>query len=340
MEMPILPSPELLHEVDRRAVEQRLLKIEERTNELLGLAGLGLLPLLGRLLSRFVMPRLWRYQQYSTRRLRIPNRYFDETTPDTVLRFAIVTPSLNQAQFIKATIDSVLQQNYPNVAYLVQDGGSGEATINILKSYGAALQWRSETDSGQGDAINRGFKRVKGDIMAYLNSDDVLLPGTLAHVARFFNENPDVDVVYGHRIYIDADGLEIGRCVLPPHDSEVFKWADYIPQETSFWRRRVWETVGPIDETFSFALDWDFLLRSQRAGFRFKRLARFLACFRVHDDQKNASMMSIGVKEMSRIRVEHLGALPGTHDIRQALKGYLLRQAFHDLMYRLGLFRY
>jgi glycosyltransferase involved in cell wall biosynthesis len=340
MEMPKLPSSEPLHERDLCSIEQRLLKIEDRTNELLALAGLGLLPLLGRLLSRFLMPRLWRYQQYSTRRLRIPKKYLTETAPNTLLRFAIVTPSFNQAKFIGATIDSVLQQNYPNVAYLVQDGGSNEETLDVLKSYGAALQWRSEADSGQGNAINRGFEQVQGDIMAYLNSDDVLLPGTLAYVARFFNENPDVDVVYGHRIYVDADGLEIGRCVLPPHDSEVLKWADYIPQETSFWRRCVWETVGPIDETFSFALDWDFLLRSQRAGFRFKRLSRFLACFRVHGDQKNASMVLIGQWEMRRIRVEHLGALPGKYDIRQALKGYLLQQAFYDLMYRLGLFRY
>ena len=98
--------------------------------------------------------------------------------------------------------------------------------------------------------------------------------------------------------------------------------------------------MGPIDETFGFALDWDFLLRSQRAGFRFKRLARFLACFRVHDEQKNASIMSQGQKEMRRIRIEHIGALPGTYDIRHAIKGYLIKQAFCDLMYRLRLFRY
>ena len=340
MEMPKLPPSASLQERELRLIEQRLLRLENSANEALGLARLGLAPQLRRLLSRFIMPRLWVYQQYSTRRLRIPERYFAEAAPEALLRFAIVTPSLNQAQFIKATIDSVLEQNYPNVAYLVQDGGSNEETIEVLKSCGAGLQWRSEADSGQANAINRGFKRVQGDIMAYLNSDDVLLPGTLSYVARFFSENPDVDVVYGHRIYIDADGLEIGRCVLPAHDSEVFKWADYIPQETSFWRRRVWEAVGPFDETFNFALDWDFLLRSQQAGFRFRRLPRFLACFRVHDDQKNASMMLVGQKEMRRIRVEHLGALPGAYDVRQAIKGYLLRQAIHDLMYRLRLFRY
>jgi glycosyltransferase involved in cell wall biosynthesis len=336
MEMSKILSAESAYQRELRSIEQRLIRIEGRTNLLVGLARFGLIPLFGRLF----MPRLWTYEQYSSRHLRINKKYLAQPIPKNPPRFAIVRPSLNQSDFIGATIDSVLQQDYPNLAYLVQDGGSREETIDILKSYGDRLQWRSETDSGQANAINRGFKQVQGDIMAYLNSDDVLLPGTLAYVARFFSENPDVDVVYGHRVYIDSDGFEVGRCVLPHHDSEVLKWADYIPQETSFWRRRVWEAVGPIDESFNFALDWDFLLRSQRAGFRFKRLARFLACFRVHDDQKSISMMTIGQKEMRRIRAEYLDAIPGTYEIRRAIKGYLLRQLFFDLMYRLRLFRY
>jgi glycosyltransferase involved in cell wall biosynthesis len=336
MEMSKILSAESACERDLKSIERRLLRIEGQTNLLVGLAGLGLIPLFG----RFFMPRLWTYEQYSSRHLRINEKYLAEPIPKNPLRFAIVTPSLNQSDFIRATIDSVLRQDYPNLAYWVQDGGSREATIDILKSYGDRLQWRNETDSGQANAINRGFKQVQGDIMAYLNSDDVLLPGTLAYVARFFSENPDVDVVYGHRVYIDSDGLEVGRCVLPPHDCEVLKWADYIPQETSFWRRRVWEAVGPIDETFDFALDWDFLLRAQRADFRFRRLPRFLACFRVHDEQKSSSMATIGQKEMRRIRSEYLGAIPGTYEIRRAIKGYLLRQLYFDMMYRLRLFRY
>jgi glycosyltransferase involved in cell wall biosynthesis len=336
MEISKIISAEPSYERDLKSIERRLARIERQSNLLVGLAGLGLIPLFGKLF----MPRLWTYEQYSSRHLRINEKYLTEPIPKNPPRFAIVTPSLNQSDFIRATIDSVLQQDYPNLAYLVQDGGSREATIDILKSYGDRLQWRSEIDSGQADAINRGFKQVHGDIMAYLNSDDVLLPGTLAYVARFFSENPDVDVVYGHRVYINSDGFEVGRCVLPPHDSEALKWADYIPQETSFWRRRVWETVGPIDETFNFALDWDFLLRAQRAGFRFRRLARFLGCFRVHDDQKQISMRSIGQEEMRKIRSEYLGAIPGTYEIRRAIKGYLLRQLYFDLMYRLRLFRY
>src|SRR6516164_4023388 len=125
----------------------------------------------------------------------------------------------------------------------------------------------------------------------------VLLPGTLAYVARAFRDNPDLDVVYGHRVYIDFHGFEIGRCVLPPHDAEILKWADYIPQETLFWRRRVWEKIGPFDESFKFALDWDFVIRAQTAGFAFRRLPRFLACFRIHNQQKNTYM---GIWESGR----------------------------------------
>jgi cellulose synthase/poly-beta-1,6-N-acetylglucosamine synthase-like glycosyltransferase len=212
MEISKILSAESAYERDLQSIERRLMRIEGRTNLLIGLAGLGLIPLF----SRLFVHRLWTYEQYSSRHLRIHRKYLAEPIPKNPPRFAIVTPSLNQSDFIRATIDSVLQQNYPNLAYLVQDGGSREATIDILKSYGDGLQWRSETDSGQANAINRGFKQLQGDIMVYLNSDDVLLPGTLAYVARFFSENPDVDVVYGHRVYIDSDGLEVGRCVLPP----------------------------------------------------------------------------------------------------------------------------
>jgi hypothetical protein len=285
-------------------------------------------------------PRLWTADQYASRRLRIPSSYELEQPPANAPSIAIVTPSFNQGFSIGATIDSVLGQNYPNLSYLVQDGGSRDATMGILKAYGDRLTWRSEPDTGQSNAINRGFAAVQGDIMGYLNSDDILLPGTLAYVAKAFARHPEVDFVYGHRIYIDLAGFEIGRCVLPPHDAEAIKWADYIPQETMFWRRRVWDAVGPIDENFSYALDWDFILRAQKAQFRFMRLPRFLAGFRVHDQQKTTDIQEIGTAEMQRLRSRELGELPGAHEIRQGVSGYILRQMVCDWMYRLGLFRY
>ena len=224
---------------------------------------------------------------------------------------------------------------------MVRDGGSADETIQILKSYGNKLQWRSEPDTGQANAINRGFREVTGDIMGYLNSDDTLLPGTLAYIAKAFRDDPKVDVVYGHRIFVDSHGFEIGRCILPPHHAETLKWFDYIPQETLFWRRRVWEAIGPMDESFDFALDWDFVLRAQTAGFRFKRLPRFLACFRSHDQQKTIGMIEdVGADEMRRIRAAHLDDAPGNYEIRRGISGYLLRQLLFERMYRLKLVKY
>jgi len=181
----------------------------------------------------------------------------------------IVTPTYNCGHFlVAATIDSVLTQNYPSLRYHVQDGGSTDDSCEVLRSYGERLTWRSEPDDAQAQAINRAFAAIGDcDIMAYLNSDDMLLGGTLAYVANAFRARPDVDLVYGHRIFVDLEGAEVGRAVLPPHDVAALYWADYVPQETLFWRRRVWEALGPFDESFHYALDWDFILRAQAAGF-------------------------------------------------------------------------
>jgi len=140
--------------------------------------------------------------------------------------------------------------------------------------------------------------------MAWLNSDDLLLPGSLATVARYFVEHPEVDAIYGHRIIIDEDGDEVGRWVLPPHEDEVLRWADYVPQETLFWRRSLWERAGGrIDDGLRFAIDWDLLLRFLEAGATIVRLPRFLGCFRVHDDSKTVSgLYEQGEAEMALLR--------------------------------------
>jgi glycosyltransferase involved in cell wall biosynthesis len=326
------------HQAERlRRIERRLALIERKTDFIATVANAGIY----QFWRRKLRPRLWTGEQYSSRRLRIRPTYRLESVPEEPPQIAMVTPSFNQGKYIRATIDSVLQQNYPKLSYMVQDGGSADETIQILKSYGTALQWRSKPDTGQANAINRAFGEVSGDIMGYLNSDDMLLPGTLAYIARAFRENPKVDLVYGHRVFLDTHGFEIGRCILPPHHAETLKWADYIPQETLFWRRQVWEAVGPMDESFDFALDWDFALRAQTAGFRFKRLPRFLACFRVQDQQKSIGMIKdLGADEMRRIRTTYIGDPPGNYEIRRAISGYLLRQVFFEWMYRLNLVRY
>lgn len=253
-------------------------------------------------------------------------------------KISIVTPSFNQGAFIARTIDSVISQQYPNLEYFVQDGGSHDETVSVLKSYGDQLDgWTSEPDSGQSQAINRGFQRATGDIMAWLNSDDILLPGALDVVAEYFERNPHVDVVYGNRLMIDENDFEIGRWILPGHDSDVLAWADFIPQETMFWRRSMWEKAGgQIDESFRFAMDWDLLLRFKKAGARFGHIPKFLGAFRIHESQKTSAVISdIGYREMDMIRQRELGFVPTQKQLKSAISKYLLKHVLVDLKWRI-----
>ncbi|MCX7318423.1 MAG: glycosyltransferase family 2 protein [Hyphomicrobiales bacterium] len=261
---------------------------------------------------------------------------------DPLPRIAIVTPSYNHRQYLQATIDSVLDQNYPALAYHVQDGGSQDGTTDLLARYGDRLSWRSARDSGQGNAINTGFALLGADcdVMAYLNSDDTLMPDTLAYVAHVFQTRPEIDIVYGHRIIIDGKGLETARAVLPSHDAKALTFLGYIPQETLFWRRRVWDKIGPIDESFRFAMDWDFMLRAQNAGFRYLRLPRFLGCFRVHAEQKTSAMMNVGFAEMQRIRKRQHGRELTRTEINLPVLPFVTRQFVYHWLYRLNILRY
>lgn len=221
---------------------------------------------------------------------------------------AIVTPSYNQESFIESTLLSVLNQNYPKLKYIVQDGASTDASPAIIRRYADRLHhFESAKDKGQGDAIAKGFAHVDDlppeAIMGWLNSDDLLAPRALRLVAEYFARHPDVDVVYGHRIIIDGDDREVARWIMPPHDPKTLEWIDYVPQETLFWRKRVWDRAGGIDPSFQFALDWDLLMRFTTANARIVRLPYFLGCFRVHAHQKTSQqIMSVGEDEMTRIR--------------------------------------
>jgi GT2 family glycosyltransferase len=235
---------------------------------------------------------------------------------DRLPRIAIVTPSYNQAHFLATTLTSVLRQDYPHLLYVVQDGGSTDRSVEVIKREAARIyHWESARDNGQADAIRQGFKHVAdhlgpNDLMAWLNSDDLLGPRTLHAVAKYFVEHPDVDVVYGHRIIIDETDRDIGRWVMPPHDNTALEWIDYVPQETLFWRKRAWDRVGGLDPTFQFALDWDLIARFQQAGMKLVRLPWFLGAFRVHAAQKTSQQIhTLGHEEMTRIRASLHGGV-------------------------------
>jgi GT2 family glycosyltransferase len=283
---------------------------------------------------------LWTYQQYPPRILTPPRRRGSLWPVRGAPHFAIVTPTLNRSRFLRATIDSVLGQDYAGLSYAVQDCVSDDGTAELLADYGDRVSWRSEPDAGQADAVNRAFSRIAGDVMACISSDDVYLPDTLHIVARFFARNPEIDVIYGHRIYIDARGWEIGRGIFPPHDDVALKWADFLPHDAVFWRRRVWDAVGPFDPAFDCMFAWDFLLRAQARGFRFHRVPAFLTCYRIHDRQKSSVEKAMYEREAEALRTRAIDADPaGPHVLYKAYEAYLRRQARFDLLYRLGIVR-
>jgi glycosyltransferase involved in cell wall biosynthesis/predicted nucleic acid-binding Zn-ribbon protein len=296
-----------------------------------------------RYVRRRLGPRLGRLDQHRPKKLRTPNRYLRKIKLEDPPVISIVTPSFNQVEFIGKTIRSVLGQGYPRLEYIVKDGGSTDGTIKLLDSYRRSLHHcEVGADEGQAHAINLGFSHASGEVMAYLNSDDLILPGALAYVARYFQRHPEVDVVYGHRVLVDEDDKEVGRWIVPKHRDETLSWADYVPQETLYWRRRLWEENEiELNEESQFALDWDLMLQFRDAGARIVRLPRFLGAFRVHSAQKSsADLQTAGAREMAKIRERVHGRRVTREEIRHNIRGYMLRHVVLDRLYRARLLRY
>jgi ADP-heptose:LPS heptosyltransferase/GT2 family glycosyltransferase len=255
-------------------------------------------------------------KQYGPRPISWDDRLGKPAAADEALpKIGIVTPSFEQPAFLESTMLSILNQDYPKLLYVVEDGGSRDSSPEIIARYASRLRhWASEPDKGQADAVRRGFGRIEselgpGDLMAWFNSDDLVAPRALRFVAGYFATHPEVDVVYGHRIIIDDADREIGRWIMPRHEADSIEWIDYVPQETLFWRKRAWDLSGGVDPSFQFALDWDLLARFHMAGCKIVRLPYFLGCFRVHAQQKTSQVIhTTGAEEMSRIRQRFHGA--------------------------------
>lgn len=178
----------------------------------------------------------------------------------------VVTPSYNHARFIEATIQSVLSQDYAPIEYIVMDGGSTDGTLDILRKYEDRLSWISEPDKGQGDAINKGFRRATGDIWCWLNSDDLFTPSALKTVARFFEQHPDAHFVYGDAEAITIAGKPAGiRTHIRQTDFEtLLHEGDPIVQPAAFWRADLWRTVGELDLQWQYVLDYEYWIRAAR----------------------------------------------------------------------------
>jgi len=200
---------------------------------------------------------------------------------------SIVTPSFNQDRYLEDTIRSVLDQDYPALEYFVIDGGSTDGSVGIIKKYADKLTgWVSETDQGQTDAINKGFARSGGEIMAWLNSDDLYHPGAIRSAVEFLQENPDVGLVYGDTDLIDGSGRPIGRFNAQQTSYQrLMRGGVYIPQPAAFWRKELWERSGPLNPSFYFAMDYDLWVRFAKIA-PIRYTPQLWASFRIHGDGK------------------------------------------------------
>lgn len=202
-------------------------------------------------------------------------------------KISIVTPSYNQAEFLERTILSVLNQNYPNMEYMVIDGGSTDGSLDIIKKYGKYLAyWVSEPDNGQEDAINKGFKRATGDIIAWQNSDDIYLPGAFSNICEAYRKHPDSDVVFGNMYLINENDVVLKDMRFVPFDLEHLVYYDWnLSSQAVFWKRGLFDRTGYLkDYGVSFDLDWFIRLGRTTDNFRF--IKKFLGGYRIHSKTK------------------------------------------------------
>ena len=247
--------------------------------------------------------------------------------------FSIITPSLNHYPFIKHTIDSVMEQTYNNLEYIILDGGSTDGTISILKEYGLRrkkIYWVSESDGGQAAAINHGINMSTGEIIAWLNADDVYLPETLEAVSNYFQQHPNIDIVYGDCDYIDETGKGLGRYQTAPYNyTNLIRIAvNYIPQPATFILKRVFKTTGLLDESLHYAMDYDYWLRAGvRHNIAFVPIK--FARMRLHQRAKSIKNLNKFPEELITIYMKlfNMANLPA--EIQK-----LEREALHNVFYR------
>jgi len=235
------------------------------------------------------------------------SRYGKQQFPNV----AVITPSYNQARFLRQTIESVIHQDYPHIEYLIFDGGSTDGSVEIIRQYADRIAyWVSEQDDGQADAINRGWQRSRGDILAWINSDDTYEPGAISAVVEVFRRHPEVDMVTGDCQVIDETGRVLHSLPSGAFDIHALLAGNSLPQQGVFCRRRAVEAVGWLDADLHYVFDWALWLKLWLNGARFYHLPCILANFRVWGQAKTASD-TIGASLSGGVRFarERLGVL-------------------------------
>jgi glycosyltransferase involved in cell wall biosynthesis len=235
-------------------------------------------------------------------------------------KISVVTPSLNQSQFLEETILSVRGQEYPNLEHIIMDGGSTDGTLEILEKYQNTynLRWISEPDKGQSDAINKGFRIAQGDIIGWVNSDDTYMPGAVIKAVEVFNTRPDIGWVYGNGYWVDSDGRVLCVYQGKPFDYKelVVNGMYFIPQPSLFFRRNLLNNIGFLDENIHTTMDYDFFLRLGLRA-RAEYIPAIMATRRLHSGAKSIGIITSFYKDVLRAlnKLFDTPALPG--DIRK-----------------------
>ena len=220
------------------------------------------------------------------------------------MKISIITPSFNHAEFIETTLQSVIRQDHAEVEHLVMDGGSKDGTVDILRRY-PRIAWVSESDAGQSSAINKGFARATGDIVAWLNSDDYYEQNIFGGIARYFSEHPECNVLYGDISFVDRGGRLLHTITGDTIDyPRLIACPDIVRQPSFFWRRKVIEEVGGVDERLHLVMDFDFLLRVGKRH-RFHYINRNLSYYRYYQDNKSLSQARRQSLEIVKVYVKN-----------------------------------
>lgn len=222
-------------------------------------------------------------------------------------RISIVTPSYNQARYLPETIESILNQGYPNLEYIIIDGGSTDGSVEVIKRYERHLAyWVSEKDSGQSEAINKGFAKCTGELFNWINSDDVLFPGALANVAAAYARDPEGDLFIGRNARSDAEGRII-RISVPPTRMAMspLNWIMHVGQQSVFLNTKTLKRVGGVREDLHCIMDTELYHRIFLAGGRHVRVHALVGMIREHGDAKGLSQKDRWIPERQRVFLEY-----------------------------------
>lgn len=223
-------------------------------------------------------------------------------------KISVITPSFNQGKFLERTILSILNQNYPNLEYIIIDGGSTDNSVEIIKKYEKYIShWISEKDRGQVDAINKGLKLATGDLVAWQNSDDIYLPDVFFKVAKIYQKNKEHDLFYGYVYLIDEDDKVINDFRFSKFNLNSFLYLAefFCYNQSTFFKRELIQNYGFLDERYQICFDYDFFIRLGKVA-KFYLIREYIGCYRIHPNRKTEKTdNTIGINEQRDVQLKN-----------------------------------